>query len=732
MTVPASVPRPAAAFPEIAGGLLGASRRSRRAAGAARRARRRRRDPEDPRAARRRARHPAPLPGQRGAGRADAVPQALAPAHRGLHHLRLARRCPSCTSRRRPFFNAGAYGIDKPFIVIHSAAIELLDDDELRVLLAHELGHVMSGHALYRTIAAILALDQPRRAADPRGHRAAADPARLPRVVPQVRALRRPRRPARQPGRRGRAAAVHEDGRRRPGRRLRGTAQRGCVHAAGQRVRGERRGPRHRLQDPEHARAHPSDAHRARRRAAALGRRAATTTASCAASTSAAAPSRRSGRSGDDLARRERLLRGRGAGGGQPGGRRRAAGGGAGARRLPEARRSREAAGRRRRRPRARALLGAPARGPRRRPLLRARAIPAPPSSPPTSPSPPTTSTGIADAADMHGIDLTVVGPEVPLARGPRRPAARRGTRGLRSRRRRRADRGVEGVRQGSHGAPRVSPPPRAAPSPSSRRRSPTWTRHAEPLVVKASGLAAGKGAIVCATRAEAARRGARDARRRQRSARPGRTVVDRGVPRGRGGLGPRGDRWDARSSSCPPAQDHKRLLEGDAGPNTGGMGAYSPVVGRDRRRCSSAREREVLLPDARASCAAAARRSRGVLYAGLMVDADGRARGSSSSTAGSAIPRRRSSCRWWPAGSRDSFWRWREARRRRRSTVCTGAAAVTTVLAARGYPDAPAKGAAITIPGRAARRASPIFHAGTPRGDGRRAPGQRRPGART
>src|SRR6476659_4451973 len=57
-----------------------------------------------------------------------------------------------------PFFNAGAYGVDTPFIVIHSAALELLDDDELRVLLSHELGHVMSGHALYRTIAAILAL----------------------------------------------------------------------------------------------------------------------------------------------------------------------------------------------------------------------------------------------------------------------------------------------------------------------------------------------------------------------------------------------------------------------------------------------------------------------------------------------------------------------------------------------------------------------------------------------
>src|SRR5215207_3194119 len=57
-----------------------------------------------------------------------------------------------------PFFNAGAYGIDTPFIVVHSAALELLDDEERRVLLAHELGHVISGHALYHTIATILAM----------------------------------------------------------------------------------------------------------------------------------------------------------------------------------------------------------------------------------------------------------------------------------------------------------------------------------------------------------------------------------------------------------------------------------------------------------------------------------------------------------------------------------------------------------------------------------------------
>jgi Zn-dependent protease with chaperone function len=51
-----------------------------------------------------------------------------------------------------PFVNAGAFGMDKPFIVINSGALKLLDDDEMRALLAHELGHVMSGHALYRTI----------------------------------------------------------------------------------------------------------------------------------------------------------------------------------------------------------------------------------------------------------------------------------------------------------------------------------------------------------------------------------------------------------------------------------------------------------------------------------------------------------------------------------------------------------------------------------------------------
>jgi Zn-dependent protease with chaperone function len=65
-------------------------------------------------------------------------------------------RAPEMYVSQTPVFNAGAYGVDDPFIVLHSAALELLDEEELRALIAHEMGHVMSGHALYHTIAAIL------------------------------------------------------------------------------------------------------------------------------------------------------------------------------------------------------------------------------------------------------------------------------------------------------------------------------------------------------------------------------------------------------------------------------------------------------------------------------------------------------------------------------------------------------------------------------------------------
>ncbi|MEJ2215107.1 MAG: M48 family metallopeptidase [Gemmatimonadota bacterium] len=56
-----------------------------------------------------------------------------------------------------PIVNAGAYGMNEPFIVLNSGTIRLLtDESELRFLLGHELGHIMSGHVLYRTMTVLL------------------------------------------------------------------------------------------------------------------------------------------------------------------------------------------------------------------------------------------------------------------------------------------------------------------------------------------------------------------------------------------------------------------------------------------------------------------------------------------------------------------------------------------------------------------------------------------------
>ncbi|WP_213453391.1 M48 family metallopeptidase [Rhizomonospora bruguierae] len=55
-----------------------------------------------------------------------------------------------------PWINAKGIGLDRPFIVLDSAAVTALDDDELRCLLGHEIGHVVSGHAVYKTILMVL------------------------------------------------------------------------------------------------------------------------------------------------------------------------------------------------------------------------------------------------------------------------------------------------------------------------------------------------------------------------------------------------------------------------------------------------------------------------------------------------------------------------------------------------------------------------------------------------
>jgi len=140
------------------------------------------------------------------------------------------------------------------------------------------------------------------------------------------------------------------------------------------------------------------------------------------------------------------------------------------------------------------------------------------------------------------------------------------------------------------------------------------------PVVVKADGLAAGKGAIVCATRAEADEAIALCMERRA-FGRAGTTVVIEEFLRG--------EEVSffavANGSDVVPlavAQDHKTIFDDDRGPNTGGMGAYCPVA-----RVDGALTRQIIetivTPTIRALAAEGAP-YRGVLFAGLMLTADG------------------------------------------------------------------------------------------------------------
>ncbi len=108
-------------------------------------------------------------------------------------------------------------------------------------------------------------------------------------------------------------------------------------------------------------------------------------------------------------------------------------------------------------------------------------------------------------------------------------------------------------------------------------RRKVYVEREGAPIVVKADGLAAGKGVVVASSVEEA--HAAIDMMLREQSLRPGgRARGDRGVPRGRGGELHRDVSDGVHALPLATSQDHKRLRDGDQGPNTGGMGAYSPA----------------------------------------------------------------------------------------------------------------------------------------------------------
>jgi len=132
------------------------------------------------------------------------------------------------------------------------------------------------------------------------------------------------------------------------------------------------------------------------------------------------------------------------------------------------------------------------------------------------------------------------------------------------------------------------------------------------PVVIKADGLAAGKGVTVAVTRDEAAEAIVR--------AGDGAMVIEEFMEGEEASLFALVD--GPHAVAFASAQDHKRVGEGDTGPNTGGMGAYSPApvltAALERRAMD-----EIILPTARAMVAAGTPFS-GVLFAGLMLTKDG------------------------------------------------------------------------------------------------------------
>jgi Zn-dependent protease with chaperone function len=67
-----------------------------------------------------------------------------------------AEEVPELFVSQKPVVNAGAVGMSKPFIVLNSSLVELLGQDEVEAVIGHEVGHILSGHVLYRTLLVIL------------------------------------------------------------------------------------------------------------------------------------------------------------------------------------------------------------------------------------------------------------------------------------------------------------------------------------------------------------------------------------------------------------------------------------------------------------------------------------------------------------------------------------------------------------------------------------------------
>jgi phosphoribosylamine--glycine ligase len=295
---------------------------------------------------------------------------------------------------------------------------------------------------------------------------------------------------------------------------------------------------------------------------------------------------------------------------------------------------------------------------------------------------------GLLSLCRELGVDLVVVGPEVPLvvglvdtlrrggvaAFGPTRAAAR-----------------IEGSKAFAKDVLE------AAAVPTARRLSVARP----PCVVKADGLAAGKGVFVCHSQEEL------DIALRAAARLGGDLLIEELLEGEEVSLFALTD--GKRALPLAPAQDFKRVGDGDTGPNTGGMGSYSPVPGLGEPEAE-----ELVETVHRPVLAELARRGTpfsGLLYAGLMLTEDGpqvlefNCRFGDPETQ-SILPRIESDLLplLWGAATGDLDG----------DVALADGAAVTVVLASRDYPERSDSGTPIEGVEEAESTGALVFHAGT------------------
>jgi phosphoribosylamine--glycine ligase len=316
---------------------------------------------------------------------------------------------------------------------------------------------------------------------------------------------------------------------------------------------------------------------------------------------------------------------------------------------------------------------------------------------------------GLADAAQREGCELVVIGPEAPLVAGLADELAARGIAafgpGAAAAR-------LEASKQCAKEVMEAAGVPTARWSAVDDVDAGMAAIERYPVVLKFDGLAAGKGVVIAADAAEA--RATLEDFLVARRFGEGRVVVEECLAGEELSLLALCD--GERAVPMAPAQDYKRIFDGDEGPNTGGMGSYSPVpgVGPERVAQLSALVHQPIVDLLRERGTP----FHGVLYAGIMLTADGpkvleyNVRFGDPETQ-AVLPRLRS----------DALELLRGATR---PGGLAGAAlefddgwAVTLVLASAGYPAAPRTGDVISGLAEAAADGAEVTHAGTARRDG-------------